>query len=69
MDEIISVDTVTAHLSLGLGLKTTLLLSRVPDWEMFMGNNSIWYPKIEILRQTQLDNWNHVIDEVCEYLK
>jgi len=70
MDEIISIDTVTAHLSLGLGLKTTLLLSRVPDWRWgFMGNNSIWYPKIEILRQTQLDNWNHVIDEVCEYLK
>jgi len=70
MDEIISIDTVTAHLSLGLGLKTTLLLSHVPDWRWgFGGTNSIWYPKLEILRQTELDNWTYVIEKVSEYLK
>ena len=32
MDEIVTIDTVIAHLSLGLGMKTTLMLSHVPDW-------------------------------------
>lgn len=70
LDEIVTIDTSVAHLCLGLGLKTTLLLSHVPDWRWgYNRDDSIWYPKIQIFRQNKPDDWSQVLDRVYNLLK
>lgn len=70
MDEIISIDTSIAHLSLGLGVKTTILLAYVPDWRWsFNTERSIWYQDVQIFRQGTLDNWRPTLEKLYNYLK
>ena len=69
-DLIITVDNSTAHLAGALGKKTWLLLHHNPDWRwgLFKKNN-LWYPYVELFRQSQPQQWQAVIAQVAKKLQ
>ncbi len=69
MKQIISVDTVLAHISGSLGIPTNLLLPKIPDWRWgFSGSRTHWYPSILILRQNSIDCWDNVLKNLSSNL-
>ena len=66
MDQVISVDTVLAHLAGTMSIPTTLLLPKIPDWRWGLsGNKTDWYPSIHILRQNSIDCWENVFESLA----
>lgn len=69
MDQVISVDTVLAHLAGTMSIPTTLLLPKIPDWRWGLsGNKTDWYPSIYILRQNSIDCWDKVFESLAFHL-
>ncbi len=69
LDLVITSDTAIAHLAGAAGCKTWLGLSTVPDWRWNLtGNRSVWYPSIELFRQTESGNWASVFDVMRQRL-
>lgn len=73
MDVIVTVDTVIAHLSGALGLRTFLLLPYAPDWRWFGGkyNENIdtpWYKSIKIFKQEDHISWEEPINNIIKSL-
>ena len=66
---IITSDTCVAHLSGGLGIKTWLLLKKVPDWRWGLEEQQDWYPSVKLLRQNKIDCWEEPIRQIEEILK
>ena len=65
LDLVISVDTMTAHLSGALGRHTWMLLPFKADWRwMNDREDSPWYPTMRLLRQKREGDWDGVIDEL-----
>ena len=65
LDLVISVDTMTAHLSGALGQPTWTLLPFNADWRwMNDHDDSPWYPTMRLFRQKQEGDWAGVVDEV-----
>ena len=65
LDLLISVDTSTAHLAGALG-KPVWLLNRYDTcwrWQTKRAD-SPWYPSMKIYRQSELDDWSGVVDQV-----
>jgi hypothetical protein len=70
LDLVISVDTMTAHLSGALGQKTWTLLPLDADWRwMLKRDDSPWYPTMHLFRQEEEGKWDAVIDRVASELK
>lgn len=67
-DLVITSDTSVAHLAGGMGVKTWLLLHKVPEWRWgLMGDRTFWYPSVRLFRQTEQGNWDEVVKRVsCE---
>jgi tetratricopeptide (TPR) repeat protein len=69
MDLVIAVDTSVAHLAGALGVRTCLLLPRLPDWRWLLSReDSPWYPSMRLLRQKQACDWRPVFDQVRQCL-
>ena len=69
MDQVISVDSVLAHLAGTMSIPTTLLLPKIPDWRWGLsGNKTDWYPSIYILRQNSIDCWDKVFESLAFHL-
>lgn len=69
MDVVISVDTSVAHLSAALGRTTWILLAAVPDWRWLLGReDSPWYQSVRLFRQSQLGDWDGVLQAVAHQL-
>jgi tetratricopeptide (TPR) repeat protein len=69
LDLVISVDTATAHLSAALGKPTWVLLPLVPDWRwMLHRDDSPWYPRMWLFRQTAAGDWNGPIRRITQAL-
>ncbi len=65
MEQLITVDTATAHLAGALGIPTSLMITAHPDWRWLMGrNDSPWYPGMRLYRQPEPGNWPAVIEKV-----
>jgi hypothetical protein len=70
LDLVISVDTMTAHLSGALGQKTWTLLPLDADWRWLLErDDSPWYPTMRLFRQEEEGKWDDVIDRVASELK
>jgi tetratricopeptide (TPR) repeat protein len=71
LDLIISVDTSLAHLSGALGLKTWVLLARLPDWRWLRSdrNDTPWYPTMKLYRQESGGDWESVLTRVATDLR
>ena len=69
LDLVISVDTMTAHLSGALGQKTWTLLPFDSDWRWMLDrSDSPWYPTMRLFRQPAPRRWDLVIDQLITQL-
>ncbi len=65
LDLVISIDTSVAHLCAALGKTTWILLAFNPDWRWLLNrDDSPWYPTAKLYRQTELGDWNGVLERV-----
>ncbi|QDV15955.1 photosystem I assembly protein Ycf3 [Gimesia panareensis] len=65
LDLLITADTSYAHLAGGLGVPVWVLVSRLPEWRWLLERtDSPWYPTARLFRQTQLGDWDSVIQDV-----
>lgn len=70
LELLITVDTSAAHLAGAMGLPVWTLLTYAPDYRWGIGrDDSPWYPSIRLFRQEQPDQWEPVIQRVCEALR
>ena len=70
LDLVISVNTSVAHLTGALGKKLWVLLPSVPEYRWLLNReDSPWYPKTKIYRQSLEGDWRTVINKVKEDLK
>lgn len=69
LDLVISVDTVTGHLTGALGRPLWLLLPAFYDWRWHSHRaDSPWYPSARLFRQADPGNWAGVVERVAEQL-
>ncbi len=69
LDAVVTSDTALAHLSGSVGTKTHLLLGRVPDWRwLTQGDQTAWYPTMQLHRQSGIGDWQSVISNCCRSL-
>lgn len=67
LDQVVSIDTVAAHLAGALGRKALVLLPYSADWRWLERRaDSPWYPSIGLLRQSWPDDWRSVIQTLSE---
>jgi Tfp pilus assembly protein PilF len=67
LDQIISIDTVAAHLAGALGRKALVLLPYASDWRWLEHRaDSPWYPSIALVRQSWPDDWRSVIQTLAQ---
>lgn len=70
MDVIVSVDTVHAHISGSLGLRTLVPLSAVPDWRWgTQGCSTPWYSSLVLLRQAREGHWDEPLAALAKQLQ
>jgi tetratricopeptide (TPR) repeat protein len=69
LDLVLSVDTSVVHLAGALGKPVWVMLPFVPDWRWLLDrNDSPWYPTARLFRQSRIDDWEGVIEEVSKKL-
>lgn len=68
VDLVISTDTSLIHVAATANVKCWALLTLGCEWRWTREKSSMWYPKVKILRQKQLGNWDTVIDNVVKAL-
>ena len=67
LDQVISIDTVAAHLAGALGRSTFTLLPYAADWRWLERRaDSPWYPSLGLLRQSWPDDWRSVVQVLTE---
>jgi tetratricopeptide (TPR) repeat protein len=65
LDLVVTVDTSVAHLAGALGRPAWVLIPYVPDYRWLLDReNSPWYPTMRLFRQSELRNWDQVLDRV-----
>jgi tetratricopeptide (TPR) repeat protein len=65
MDQVITIDNSTAHLSGALGIPVWLLVPLAADWRWLESRpDSPWYPTLRIFRQSKIGDWEAVIESV-----
>jgi ADP-heptose:LPS heptosyltransferase len=61
LDLVITVDTSVAHLAGGLGAPVWVVLPFSAEWRWLQNReDSPWYPKMRLFRQTQRGEWGDV---------
>jgi len=69
LDAMVTTDTAIAHLSGALGVRTHLLLGRIPDWRWLMtGDETAWYPNTVLSRQTAFGEWAEPVKRIQDRL-
>jgi hypothetical protein len=69
LDLVLCVDTAPAHLAGALGRPVWVLLPAAPDWRWLLGrDDSPWYPTMRLFRQSQLGDWDEVLQRVAQAL-
>lgn len=70
LDVVITVDTAVAHLAGALGVRTFLMLPKVPDWRWGVSSKETpWYPSMRIFRQQRHGDWAPVVDGIRSALQ
>ncbi len=66
LDLVITADTAIAHLAGALGMRVWVGISAIADWRWLRGrDDSPWYPTMRLFRQTELDKWRPVFEEMA----
>tara|TARA_Y100001936_G_scaffold213948_1_gene223321 strand:- start:86 stop:1552 length:1467 start_codon:yes stop_codon:yes gene_type:complete len=70
LDLVISSDTSIIHLAGILNKKSILLLNYNSDWRWFDGiNNTVWYPSVQVIKQSKFNSWNEVFTKLEKKLE
>lgn len=70
LDELLTVDTSVAHLAGALGVRTRVLLPRIPDWRWLWNRaDSPWYPDMRLYRQDRRKDWGGPLVRVAQDLR
>jgi tetratricopeptide (TPR) repeat protein len=70
LDLVISVDTAFGHLAGALGLPTWILLASRAEFRWLRDReDSPWYPKTRLFRQTKDGDWGDVLDRISAALR
>ena len=69
LDFVITSANTTAHLSGALGIPTSVILSKNPDWRWGAdGCRTPWYSSLSLHRQKSCDDWRHPLEEISAIL-
>jgi len=68
LDGVICVDTSVAHLAGVMGKTGWVCLSPAADWRWRGGTHSVFYPSLRLLRQSELNEWDSVIEALLAQL-
>jgi len=69
LDLVIACDTALAHLAGALGVPVWLALPIVPDWRWLLNrDDSPWYPRHRLFRQTKPSDWDGVFERMMTEL-
>jgi tetratricopeptide (TPR) repeat protein len=70
LDLVISVDTSVAHLAGALGKPTWVMLPFAPDFRWLLDReDSPWYPKMRLFRQSRAGDWDGVVARIGDALR
>lgn len=70
LDELVCVDTSVAHLAGALGVRTRVLLPRLPDWRwLWERSDTPWYPTLTLYRQTTRKIWTEPLARLAADLR
>lgn len=65
LDLVISIDTSVIHLAGALGVQAWAILPKVTDYRWSgSSKGSVWYPDVQIFRQTEAGDWSVPVREV-----
>lgn len=69
LDGVISVSNAIAHTAGALGVPTAVLLATDPLWLWFRGrDDSPWYPRVRLFRQSRAGDWSEPVARAAEAL-
>jgi ADP-heptose:LPS heptosyltransferase len=69
LDLVVTVDTVVAHLAGAMGKAVWIILPYAPDWRWMLDrNDSPWYPRARLFRQSRAGDWRGVLRQVAQAL-
>lgn len=65
-DQVISAANTTIHGAGCLGIPTTVILAKDPDWRWLgdQGTPCYWYPSVDIVRQLEVNSWEAPIHQI-----
>lgn len=70
LDLVITVDSAVAHLAGALNVPTWVLVPKPCDWRWLLGReDSPWYPRMRLFRQSERGRWTDVIDRLVQALR
>jgi hypothetical protein len=70
LDGVLTVCSTVVHLAGALGTPTLVLTPSLPEWRYLRaGATSPWYPSVRLLRQSDRDRWDGVIEEAHARIK
>jgi tetratricopeptide (TPR) repeat protein len=65
LDLVITIDNSTAHMAGALGVPCWVILPHPPEWRWLLARKDcLWWPKLELFRQTRPGQWDLVIAEL-----
>ncbi len=65
LDLVITVDTAIAHLAGAMGIPVWVMLWKGHCWRYLESNSdSPWYPSMRLFRQSTVDDWGAVVNEI-----
>ncbi len=69
VDLLISVDTACVHLAGAVDTAAWMLTPHSPDWRWLLTReDSPWYPKLRLFRQSKPDEWGDVLERINKSL-
>jgi hypothetical protein len=70
LDLLIGIDSSQSHLAGALGVPVWLALAHAADWRWFTDREDTpWYPRTRLFRQTVLGQWNDVFQRIAVELE
>jgi Tfp pilus assembly protein PilF len=70
LDLVITIDTSIAHLAGALAVPVWVAMPLANDWRWLLEREETpWYPTMRLFRQSQLGDWDEVIERLAEGLK